>query len=145
MHLASLPSVTHKTMILFRHLSLSFATPLTSSQDIQPATFLSFSIVLHQVAFGLPTFLFPSGVQVSAVAQWCCLGILSTCPIHFHLHFLISLLTLTELVLSISSFMEITYGQKNCYASLTCPQSQKIKPFNNNFNIKVTWLIRICF
>ena len=92
--------------------TLSFATPLTSFHDIQPAEFLSFSIILRQVVFGLPTFLFPSGVQVSAVAQWRCLGILSICPIHFHLRLLISLLTRTEPVLSLSSSTEITYGQK---------------------------------
>ena len=79
-HLSSSRSVAHKVALLFLHLSLSLARALTSSQDFQPTIVLSFSTVQHQVVLGLPTFLLPIG----AVAQWCSLGILRTCPKNLH-------------------------------------------------------------
>ena len=83
--LSSSRSTAHKAALLFLHLSLSLAMALTSSQDFQPAFVLSFSTVRRQVALERPTFLLPIGVQVSAVTQWCSLGILRTCPKNLHL------------------------------------------------------------
>lgn len=73
---------------------------------------LSFSIrVLRQVIFGLPRFLFPSGVQYSAILALSSLSLLRTCPIHLHLRFIsmFSMLSCSHL-LSSSSF-EILFGQ----------------------------------
>jgi hypothetical protein len=46
-------------------------------------SFLSFSVVRLYVSFGLPLFLFPSGVQLSAMHGWELASILSTWPIHY--------------------------------------------------------------
>ena len=54
-------------------------------------------LFLHSTApggFGAATFLLLIGVQVSAVAQWCSLGILRTCPKNLHLLLFTSILIL---------------------------------------------------
>ena len=105
-HLSSSRSVAHKVALLFLHLSLSLARALASSQDFQPAIVLSFSTVRRQLVLGRPTFLLPIGVQVSAVAQWCSLGILRTCPKNLHLLLFTSILILVHPVLSLSSSID---------------------------------------
>ena len=102
-HLSSSRSVAHQVAVLFFHLSLSLARALTSSQDVQPAIVLSFSMVQHQVVLGRPTFLLPIGAQVSAVTRWCSLGIRRTCPKNLHLLLFTSTLILVHPALSLSS------------------------------------------
>ena len=110
-HLSSSRSVAHKAAPLFLHLSLSLARALASSQDFQPAIVLSFSTVRRQVVLGRPIFLLPIGVQVSAVAQWCTLGILRTCPKNLHLLLFTSILILVHPALSLSSSIDTMEGQ----------------------------------
>ena len=52
-----------------RHSSRSNAFCSTPVQFVHPRSFRSASMVLLQVIFGLPRFLLPSGVQVSATLQ----------------------------------------------------------------------------
>ena len=105
-HLSSSRSVAHKATLLFLHLSLSLVMALTSSQDFQPAFVLSFSTVRRQVVLGQPSFLLPIGVEVSAVTQWCSLGILRTCPKNLHLLLFTSTLILVHPVLLLSSSID---------------------------------------
>ena len=105
-HLSSSRSVAHKAAVLFFHLFLSLARALTSSHDFQPAIVLSFSTVRRQVVLGWPTFLLPIGAQVSAVTQWCSLGILRTCPKNLHLLLFTSILILVHPALSLSSSID---------------------------------------
>ena len=53
---------------------------------------LNGSVVRLYVSFGLPLFLFPSGVQLSAMCGWELASILSTWPIHYK-HIMASLYT----------------------------------------------------
>ena len=58
--------VAHKALINFLYFSLLAAAILTSSHDLHPVSFLSFSTVRHHVVLGLPVFRFPSGAQIIA-------------------------------------------------------------------------------
>ena len=85
--------MAHKALTESLHLSRLTATVFPSSHHCHPASALSFStVVLFQVAFGLPLLLFPSGAQVIAMLQllfWSCLSI---CSIILHLRCFTSLL-----------------------------------------------------
>ena len=89
-HLSSLCLVAHKAFTESLHLSWLTATVFPSSHNFHPASALSFSTVLFQVAFCLPLLLFSSGAQVIAMLQllfWSCI-----CSIIFHLCCFTSLL-----------------------------------------------------
>ena len=54
-------------------------------------SFISLSTVLLRVSLGLPLFLQPSDVHLSATLVRDVVGIRSTCPIHFHTHIFTSM------------------------------------------------------
>ena len=90
-HLSTSHLVVHKASVMCLHFSRLTTSFLTSSYDFHPSS-LSFSIILHQVVFGLPLFLFPSGAHVRAIASSLFLSFLSMRPINFHLRLFTSLL-----------------------------------------------------
>ena len=96
------------------HLVLSAATRLASFQLFHPSIRLSFSIVDRHVVFGRPTFLLPSGVQVSAVSQLLFFSIRRICPTHFHLLILTSVLIVFNFVFARISRFDTTYGHRIC-------------------------------
>ena len=114
--LSSSRSTAHKAALLFLYLSLSLAMVLTSSQDFQPAFVLSFSTVRRQVVLGRPTFLLPIGVQVSAVTQWCSLGILRRCVKNLHL-------LQFSLLLHSSLYIEVTLSVGGLHSVFHPPMS----------------------
>ena len=61
--------MAHKVRTRSRQTPLSWAL-LAAVPHVNPAAFSSSSIFRRHVVFGLPLFLFPSGVQVSAVFCW---------------------------------------------------------------------------
>ena len=61
LHLSPSAKVAHRASTCAFHRFLSCAAVRTSLQDCHPAWDLSFSTVRHQVVFGRPLFLFPSG------------------------------------------------------------------------------------
>ena len=65
----------------FLHPCLSWAILVKESQE-HCNSFISISTVLLQVSLGLPLFLFPNGVQCSAVLTIESGFLRSTCPIH---------------------------------------------------------------
>ena len=102
--------VVHKAARFLLQCTLSLAIGLTTPQDFHPNAFLSFSTVRLHVVSGRPTFLLPSGAQVSAVIQWQLSSLLSTWPIHFQrLSFASSLMVFIFVVLRMSLF-NIMYG-----------------------------------
>ena len=80
-HQSSSLRVEHKAPTNFFQPSRSWASQLTSFQ-VFPAAFISSSMVLRQVPSGLPLFLFPGGVHLSAARGCLSLFILSTWPNH---------------------------------------------------------------
>ena len=99
-HLSSSGPVAHKAEVNLLHLSA--ATRLASFQLFHPSIRLSFSIVDRHVVFSRPTFLLPSGVQVSAVSHLQFLSIRRICPTHFHLLNLTSVLIVFNFVFVLS-------------------------------------------
>jgi len=76
------------------------------------ASHISLSTVLLHVAFGLPFFLLPSGVQCNAVLVIDCGSLRRMCPIHFH-HRLVMMVPMSFcLHLHSRSSLEIFSGQK---------------------------------
>ena len=96
------------------HLVLSAATCLASFQLFHASIRLSFSIVDRHVVFGRPTFLLPSGVQVSAVSQLLFFSICRIYPTHFHLLNLTSVLIVFNFVFARISRFDTTYGHRIC-------------------------------
>ena len=107
--ISPLLSSSRSVALLLFHLLLSLVRALASNRLVA----LSFSTVCVwcQVVLGWPTFLLSIGVQVSAVAQWCSLGILRMYPKNLHLLFFASILNFIHPVLSLSSSVNTTYGQ----------------------------------
>ena len=112
--LSSSVPVAHKAEVNLLHLVLSAATRLASFQLFHPSIRLSFSIVDRHVVFGRPTFLLPSGVQVSAVSQLLFFSIRRICPTHFHLLILTSVLIVFNFVFARISRFDTTYGHRIC-------------------------------
>ena len=113
-YLSSSGPVAHKAEVNLLHLVLSAATRLASFQLFHPSIRLSFSIVDRHVVFGRPTFLLPSGVQVSAVSQLLFFSIRRICPTHFHLLILTSVLIVFNFVFARISRFDTTYGHRIC-------------------------------
>ena len=105
--------MAHKAEVNLIHLVLSAATRLASFQLFHPSKRLSFSIVDRHIVFGRPTFLLPSGVQVSAVSHLLFLSIRRICPTHFHLN-LTSVLIVFNFVFARISRFDTTYGHRIC-------------------------------
>ena len=113
-YLSSSGPVAHKAEVNLLHLVLSAATCLASFQLFHPSIRLSFSIVDRHVVFGRPTFLLPSGVQVSAVSQLLFFSIRRICPTHFHLLILTTVLIVFNFVFARISRFDTTYGHRIC-------------------------------
>ena len=113
-YLSSSGPVAHQAEVNLLHLVLSAATRLASFQLFHPSICLSFSIVDLHVVFGRPTFLLPSGVQVSAVSQLLFFSIRRICPTHFHLLILTSVLNVFNFVFARISRFDTTYGHRIC-------------------------------
>ena len=92
LHLSTSHPVVHKASVMCLHFSRLTASFLTSSHEFHPLSSLSFSIILRQVVFALPLFLFPLGAHVRAVTSSLFLSFLSMWPINFHLCLFTSLL-----------------------------------------------------
>ena len=94
-----------------RHLSLSAAARVAVCM-VRPLDFSSLFIVRRQVSFGLPLFLCPCGVQVSATFGMALAGILQMWPSHLQRRTLmVSEIVVIPVLSSRSSFL-ITFGQK---------------------------------
>src|SRR5579871_1518144 len=102
--------VAHEASTRSFHAPLSRAT-LRAVSHVSDAQHSSSSIVRLQVVLGLPFFLFPSGVHVSAVFAGISGFILITCPSHLHLLFLMILSILSWLVFCRSLLFDILSGQ----------------------------------
>ena len=114
LHLSSSGPVAHKAEVHLLQLPQSAATRLASFQLLHPSMRLSFLIVARYVVFGRPTFLLPSGVQVSAVSHLLFLSIRRICPTHFHLLILTSVLIVFNFVFARISRFDTTYGHRIC-------------------------------
>ncbi len=100
--------MAHRASTELRHPVLSLAADLACPHVFHPALCRFFSTVHLQLVFGLPCFLLPSGVHVSAVLQLlsCCLNV---CPMNFLLIFLISVFSYFIPVLAYNSLLLIRY------------------------------------
>ena len=94
-----------------RHLSLSAAARVAVCM-VRPLDFSSLFIVRRQVSFGLPLFLWPWGVQVSAVLGMALVGILQTRPNHLQRRALMVSEMVVMFVLSRRFSFLMVFGQK---------------------------------
>ena len=89
-----------------------FCANLVKGPHVFFMAFISLSTVLLHVVFGLPFFLFPSGVQWSAVLTTEPGSLRITCPIHLHLLRVMIIAISSWLHLLRSSSFAIFLGQK---------------------------------
>ena len=73
--------------------------------------FISFSMVRFHVVFGLPLFLFPSGVHLRATFVMSSDGLRRTWPSHLHLFWINKVSMSLVFVMSCRSLLEIFFGQ----------------------------------
>ena len=88
----------------WRHLALSLASTWACPQ-LSPMLLSSVSTLLRHVVFGLPLFLLPCGVHLSAIFGILPWSMRRTCPSHLSLLLLISVDTGTVSVVSCSSLL----------------------------------------
>ena len=124
--------MAHRASTCAFHRFMSCAAVRTSLQDWHPPLDLSFSTVLRsKVVFGRLLFLFPSGVQVSAVTQslsGCCLRM---CPMNRNLLLLTSSLNLSTLALSSSSLLLILSCHFNSFPTYVAQWSSRGPPWES--------------
>ena len=93
------------------HLSLSLATLVASVHVWTLRSFLSLSVVLLHVSLGRPLFLLQSGVHETANLACLVLSMLNTCPNHFQLLRLMSMLISSISSLRLTSSFVTLCGQ----------------------------------
>jgi hypothetical protein len=110
-YLSSSPLVEHKARHRSLHFGRSRAASSASLQVDIPISDLSLSVVLLQVSFGLPCFLFLSGAHVSAIFVLLLLSFLRMCPIYRHLLVFNSSSIVLDFVHSLRFSLVMLFGQ----------------------------------
>ena len=79
--------------------------------QVYPLSFISFSMMCPHVVFGLPLFLFPSGVYLRATFVMSSDGLRRTWPSHLHLFWINKVSMSLVFVMLCRSLLEILFGQ----------------------------------